>query len=122
VFKEIVGGILFTACDAMGAVAGDAWLKNKNLPLIALGGVLTASPLQRDEASKATGLPIFSRQDLAGAKTAIEVLTLAESRGPQEARAGSRAKWRSRRELNLHMSVASEPSDQGLTSEVSAHK
>lgn len=83
VFKEVVGGILFTAGDAMGAVAGDTWLRSRNLPLIALGGVLTASPLQRQESSKATGLPVFSRQDLAQAKSAMSILTLAERLRPE---------------------------------------
>lgn len=86
VFKQVVGGVVFAAGDAMGASAGDNWLRKRNLPLIALGGVLTSSPLQRRETSKVTGLPVFSRQDLAQAKTAMSILTLAESRRPEPAR------------------------------------
>jgi hypothetical protein len=85
VFKEVVGGILFAAGDAMGAVAGHAWLRNRNLPLIALSGVLTSSPLQRRESSKATGLPVFSRQELAQTKTARSIMTLAERQRPEPA-------------------------------------
>lgn len=75
VFSEVVGAILFTACDAMGAVAGDSWLRSKNLPIVGLSGVLTSSPLQREESSKATGLPTFSRQELAEARTAMKILS-----------------------------------------------
>jgi len=123
VFKEVVGGILFTAGDAMGAVAGVTWLKNRNLPPIGLGGVLTSSPLQRQESSKATGLPVFSRQDLAQEKTAIGIVTLAERRPPEAARAGSSAKpSRDRGGLGLPGPAASDPSDESLTSGVEARR
>ena len=79
VFQEFVGGIVLAACDSMGAAAGHAWLTDRSLPLIAVGGVLTSAPLQRTETAKVTGLPVFSRQDLARAQTAIDVLTLAEA-------------------------------------------
>lgn len=79
-FDAWVDGIVFTACDAMGAVGGVAWLRDRDLPPIGVGGVLTSSPLQRREAAKATGLPVYSRQDLAQAMTARSLLTLAELR------------------------------------------
>lgn len=79
-FRDVVAGILFTASDAMGAVAGYAWLTSRNLPVIGLSGVLTSSPLQRRESSIETRLPVYSRQDLGRAKTAIEILNLAEGR------------------------------------------
>ncbi len=119
VFEEVMGGILFTASDAMGAVAGDTWLKAKHLPLVALGGVLTASPLQRQEASKATGLPVYSRQDLARAKTAARILTMAERRHPEGAEGTHRAKLPPGRSgLDLRMSVASEPCEENATAGV----
>ncbi|MBW2422196.1 MAG: DUF1611 domain-containing protein [Deltaproteobacteria bacterium] len=74
VFRGIAGGILFTAQDAMGAVAGTGWLKQRNLPVIGLSGVLTAAPLQRTEASAATGLPTYTRADLADADVARKIL------------------------------------------------
>ena len=77
-FRDAIGGILFASCDAMGAVAGSAWLRDRNLPVIALGGVLTAAPLQRAEAARSTGLPLYSRPELARPGSAIEILTLAE--------------------------------------------
>jgi len=87
-FREIVGGIIFAANDAMGAVAGESWLRSRELPVIGLGGVLTSAPLQREESARATGLPVFSRTDLAKAGTAIEVLTLAGTRRPEVVQAG----------------------------------
>ena len=81
-FRRIVGGILFAASDAMGAAAGEAWLRERGLPVLALGGVLTAAPLQREECLKATGIPVYSRQDLARPKTAVEILSLAERMRP----------------------------------------
>jgi hypothetical protein len=77
-FRGAVHGVLFAACDAMGALAGERWLRSRGLPILALSGLLTAAPLQRAESSIATGLPAFSRTDLARPNTAIEVLSIAE--------------------------------------------
>ncbi|MDJ0867269.1 MAG: DUF1611 domain-containing protein [Myxococcota bacterium] len=74
VFQSHVDGILFTAGDAMGAVAGSAWLREHALNVVGLAGVLTAAPLQCAEAGAATGLPTFTREDLAGAETARRIL------------------------------------------------
>lgn len=78
VFKSAVGGILFAACDSMGTVAGHTWLKSRDLPVVGLSGVVTASPLQSRESNVATGLPVFSRQDLGQARTAMKILARAE--------------------------------------------
>lgn len=74
VFKAIVGGVFFAAADAMGAVAGVNWLTQRGLPIAGLGGVLTASPLQRLEALAATGMPTYTREDLAQAPVARGIL------------------------------------------------
>jgi len=74
VFKSIVGGVFFAAADAMGAVAGSSWLRQRDLPIAGLGGVMTASPLQSMEAATATGLPIFAREDLEQAHVARAIL------------------------------------------------
>lgn len=108
-FGELVHGVVFTACDAMGAVGGVTWLKNRNLPAIGLGGVLTSSPLQRRESSKATGLPVYARQDLAQATTARSILALAElwRRVPEHvsSRAGG---WRNGRASGVSRGVRSD--------------
>ena len=74
VFKAIVGGVFFAAGDAMGAVAGVHWLKQRGLPIAGLGGLLTASPLQMSEASTATGVPTFTREALGQAQVARGIL------------------------------------------------
>ena len=91
VFRKLVGGVLFAASDSMGASAGHAWLRSRHLPLLALGGVVTTSPLQRRESAKATGLPVFSRQDLARERTAISILALAERQRSAAVRGDPRA-------------------------------
>lgn len=97
-FVELVDGIVFTACDAMGAVGGVAWLKDRHLPPIGVGGVLTSSPLQRREAAIATGLPVYSRQDLSQPTTAGSLLALAELARPGLKRSNGHADaWRGAR-------------------------
>ena len=78
VFRRVAGAVLLAACDSMGAVAGVHWLKSQQLPTIGLSGVLTSSPLQREEAATATGLPVFPRTDLARASTALKILGWAQ--------------------------------------------
>jgi len=70
IFKAVVGGVFFAAADAMGAVAGINWLKQRDLPIAGLGGVLTAAPLQSMEATTATGVPTYTREELEQAHVA----------------------------------------------------
>ncbi len=65
VFRHYVDGIVLAAGDAMGAGAGVSWLKAQGLPLIALAGMIENAPLQMREAKAVTGLPIYTRDDLA---------------------------------------------------------
>jgi hypothetical protein len=74
VFKAIVGGVFFAAGDAMGALAGCNWLKQRDLPIAGLGGVMTAAPLQSMEATTATGVPTFTREELEQAHVARAIL------------------------------------------------
>jgi hypothetical protein len=90
-FREAVSGIVFASGDAMGAIAGAEWLQKRELPLIALGGVLTSSPLQRRESMQVTGLPVYARQDLAQPRTAAKVLDLATRPRPGLTRVDSPA-------------------------------
>ena len=118
VFRETVGGVVFTACDAMGAVAGQGWLRARNLPLVALSGVMTSSPLQRVEATRTTGLPVFSRQDLAEERTALEILARAGELGRETRRLTRPRSLRNRLEPLLRISVVPEPSDTPLAARV----
>ena len=74
-FSAVVDGILFAAGDAMGALAGESWLRRNRLPLIALSGIVSSSPLQRQEAAKSTGLPVLDRHDLLREQTVLGLLS-----------------------------------------------
>lgn len=77
-FRDAVHGLIFTSSDAMGALAGTTWLRDRGLPVIGLSGVLTSSPLQIQEAARETGLPVWSRADLARPKTAVRLFAGAQ--------------------------------------------
>ena len=79
-FSATVDGVLFASGDAMGALAGENWLRRYRLPVIALSGIVSSSPLQRQEAAKSTGLPVLDRQDLLREQTALGLLSAAERR------------------------------------------
>ncbi len=73
VFARTVNEVIFAAGDAMGAVAGVEWLRRKGLPVLAVSGLLTASPLAITEAANATGLPVFDKKRLRDAAIAAEL-------------------------------------------------
>ncbi|MDQ3871326.1 MAG: DUF1611 domain-containing protein [Chloroflexota bacterium] len=64
-FADSVDAVLFAASDAMGAAAGVAWLRERGLNVVAVTGVLTASPLAIREAEHATRLPVLTPAALA---------------------------------------------------------
>ncbi len=51
--------MIFAAGDAMGAAAGALWLQERGLPVLAISGLVTASPLAARETKVATGLPVL---------------------------------------------------------------
>lgn len=63
-FAKTVDSIIFAASDAMGAVAGAELLERKRLPITAISGRLTASPLAAAETAYATGLPVLDKTAL----------------------------------------------------------
>lgn len=63
-FKARVDGILFCAGDALGAQAGVGWLEQRGLPVTAVSGAVTASPLGVRETQAATALPVWNRDRL----------------------------------------------------------
>lgn len=75
VFARLVDSIIFAAGDAMGSAAGVEWLRHKKLPVIAVSGLLTASPLAMAEAAKATGLPVLDKRALS-APLVVSVLDI----------------------------------------------
>ena len=63
-FHSMIDGIIFAANDAMGANAGVEWLWERQLPVLALSGVLTSSPLATREVQEAVGLPVLKVKTL----------------------------------------------------------
>lgn len=86
VFKELVGGTVLAARDAMGASAGVDWLRAYSSPVLALGGLLSASPLQCAEAKLITGLPVYNRENLAVASTATALVGPAQRKSEEHGR------------------------------------
>jgi len=64
VFGSTVDTLVFSAADPMGAQAGLALLRQWHLPVAAISGTLTRSPLARREARSATGLQVLDLQKL----------------------------------------------------------
>jgi hypothetical protein len=73
VFRKLVHGVVFAAGEALGALAGAEWLRDRRLPLRAVGGYLTRSPLQMREA-EACRVPILGLPDLDDPATAAKLL------------------------------------------------
>lgn len=63
-FRDVVHGVVFAAGDALAAQAGVAILQQHGLPVLAVGGVLSMSPLAMVEAGHATGLPVLMMSQL----------------------------------------------------------
>jgi hypothetical protein len=62
--KHAARGIVFAANDALGAQAGLETLRNWGHDVLALSGQLTRSPLAIREASRATGMPVFTAAEV----------------------------------------------------------
>jgi pimeloyl-ACP methyl ester carboxylesterase len=83
VFARLVGGAVLAARDAMGASAGAESLRARSIPVLAVSGLLSASPLQCTEAKAATGLPVYTRDGLGTARIAMEIIGHAQPRSAQ---------------------------------------
>lgn len=80
VFNRLVGGTVLAARDAMGASAGVTWLRAQSRPVLALSGLLSASPLQSAEVKEVTGIPVYNRESLAEANIAMAVIGPAQAK------------------------------------------
>lgn len=76
-FRQRVDGCLFSSGEAMGAIAGAEWLRSQNLPLLALSGAMTRSPLSSAEAAAATGIKTLGLDDLRDPTTVRSILARA---------------------------------------------
>jgi hypothetical protein len=79
-FRRQISGIIFTANDAMGAASGMEWLEARGLPVLAISGCITASPLAVQEAARATALPVLDRAELADPRRALALVEDLQSR------------------------------------------
>jgi poly(3-hydroxybutyrate) depolymerase len=84
IFAQMVGGIVLAARDSMGASAGVGSLRETPVPVLALSGLLSAAPLQIIEAKSATGVPVYTREELSEANTAMALLGQAQRKAPDD--------------------------------------
>jgi len=72
-FKANIDAVIFAAGDAMGACGGADWLHQRNLPVVALSGCVSASPLAAREAQHITGLPVLGLDELSAADITVQL-------------------------------------------------
>lgn len=63
-FSRLVSGVVLAAGDSMGAGYGVGWLTSRELPLLALAGKLTSSPLMVREVEAACDVPVLDLEEL----------------------------------------------------------
>lgn len=73
-----IDGCVFSSGEAMGAIAGVQWLQAQKLPVLALAGTITRSPLARVEAEHATGLNAMGLDELRDAEAARNLMLRAK--------------------------------------------
>ncbi len=74
VFRSYIDLVVFAAADSMGAVSGVDHLRGMGLPLVAVSGVFTRSPLAVREVQANCPVPVLSRIDLTSGSTAAAML------------------------------------------------
>ncbi|MBP6057415.1 MAG: DUF1611 domain-containing protein [Nitrosomonas sp.] len=75
VFAKIVDSVILAADDVADAASGVEYLKRKKLPVTAISGRLTTSPLAIIEAVDAAGLPVLDQTALSS-QTIVDVLQI----------------------------------------------
>jgi hypothetical protein len=73
-FIDRVDAVVFTAQDALGASAGVSALRAHGLPVVAVSGVLTGSPLAAAEARAALTVDVIDTYDLCDPNVATALL------------------------------------------------
>ena len=64
-FRDVTDGVIFAASDAVSAVGGVTHLRQLSLPVLAVSGVITQSPLGCREAAEAAQVEVIPTFDLA---------------------------------------------------------
>jgi hypothetical protein len=72
-FRAGVDGVVLTAADALGAAAGVGLLQGLELPVLAVTGAVSASPLSAREARALTALPVLDRAALRDPAQLVEL-------------------------------------------------
>lgn len=73
-FAAAVDGVVFAAPDALSAVHGAGLVMGAGLPLLAVGGLLTMSPLGTREARRELTVPVYTRAELCDPETGRSLL------------------------------------------------
>ncbi|MFF7951744.1 DUF1611 domain-containing protein [Streptomyces griseorubiginosus] len=74
-FLDGVDRVVFAAGDAVSAVAGVRMLTGRGLPVVAVSGLVTTSPLAVGEATRLLDVPVLTSDVLADPAVASSVLT-----------------------------------------------
>lgn len=72
--RDLVDGTVFAAGDAAGALLGVRLLRERRTRLLAVSGVVTASPLAVHEAQTELDLPVYGPAELAEPEVARSLL------------------------------------------------
>lgn len=78
-FRTHVDAVILAAGDAMGAALGVQHLRERDLPVVAVSGLLTRSPLAAREAQFATGMPVLGLDALQDPDVVFPLLGLDRS-------------------------------------------
>ncbi|TAL51250.1 MAG: hypothetical protein EPN92_00890 [Chitinophagaceae bacterium] len=70
-FMETIYGVIFSAGDSLSAINGVQVLRDWNIRLFAISGLLTASPLLIKEVKENTSLPVYTVEELSMNATEI---------------------------------------------------
>src|SRR5262249_19524033 len=88
-FQNIVDTVVFSAGHAMGAMTGLAELRRRSLDVVAVAGLLTASPLAIREIDRVVDVPVVTLVELCTPEIAERILGPAvRSREPKPVAAG----------------------------------
>lgn len=72
--RALVDGAVFAAADAVGALLGVHLMRERRLRLLAVSGLITASPLAVREAQQELDLPIYGPAELSDPEVAHSIL------------------------------------------------
>ncbi|TNE86258.1 MAG: DUF1611 domain-containing protein [Gammaproteobacteria bacterium] len=80
-FHSSVDGVFFASAEALSVKSAVEWIQSHELPLLGVGGALTASPLVLEETKQLTSVPVFSKEELGSAEFYDQLLKLMPEQG-----------------------------------------